>query len=246
MEKFDKVLMASLLIAFGVLFCFIDFVMSEDVFGLLNGYSFLWLAYLYLVGAYIKKYDFKISIKGKPVKAWVYLAIYLIISVLHFAVGFLFSHMKKHTILPVFLDYTFILNLLSSVSLLLFFTNLKFKTGKILMFFSSTSFGVYLIHMAIGINGKLTFMLNYHWSITVAFIIACSLAIYLACSIIEYLRQLLFKVCKINVLTEKIQALILKIYDKLRAKFEKQPATETESVIEEQAKENPITPPSEN
>ena len=67
MEKFGKVIMASFIIAFGVIFCIIGFVMPEEVFGLLGGYSFLWLAYLYLVGAYIKKYDFKISIKGSNI-----------------------------------------------------------------------------------------------------------------------------------------------------------------------------------
>ena len=246
MEKFGKVLMASLIIALGVLFCIIGFVMPGDVFGLISGYSFLWLAYLYLVGAYIKKYDFKISIKGKPVKAWVYLVIYLVISVLHFVVGFVYSYINEYRKVPVLSDYTFVLNLLSAVALLLFFANLKFKTGKTLMFFSSTSFGVYLIHIAVGVSDKFTFLLNYHWAITVALVIACAIAIYLACTIIEYLRQLLFKACRINTLTEKIQTLILKIYDKLKARFEKEPITETESVMEEKTEENPATPPSEN
>ena len=250
MEKFGKVLMASLIIALGVLFCVVGYIMPAEVFGLVSGYSFLWLAYLYLVGAYIKKYDFKISIKGKPVRAWVYLAIYLVISVLHFVIELLLSRRGGYTSVPVNTVYTYALNLLASVALLLFFANLKFKTGKTLMFFSSTSFGVYLIHIAVGIEGKFTFLLNYHWVITVALVIACAIAIYLACTIIEYLRQLLFKVCRINTLTEKIQTLILKIYDKLKARFEKEPITETESVmeakLEEKTEENPITPPSEN
>lgn len=246
MEKFGKVLMASLIIALGVIFCGIGYIMPEEVFGLISGYSFLWLAYLYLVGAYIKKYDFKISIKGKPVKAWVYLAIYLVISVLHFVIELLLSKRGGYQTVPVNTVYTYVLNFLASVALLLFFANLKFKTGKTLMFFSSTSFGVYLIHIAVGVNDKFQFLLNYHWAVTIALIFAFAIAIYLACTIIEYLRQLLFKVCKINVLAEKIDAFISKIYAKLQAKFEKQPATETESVIEAQAEEKPTTPPSEN
>lgn len=250
MEKCGKVFMGALIITLGVIFCGIGFISPSDVFGLINGYSFLWLAYLYLVGAYIKKYDFKIKIKGKPIKSIYYLIAYFLFSLMHLAIGLVYSYLSNWTKVPVLSNYVFIINVLSAVSLLLFFANINIKASKGLLFFSSTTFGVYLIHMAVDVTGKFAFLLNYHWAVTIALIFAFAIAIYLVCTVIEYLRQLLFKACRIPVLTEKIQNFILKIYDKLKAKFEtKQVVENCTNLCNQQSEENVKTndtPPSEN
>lgn len=218
-EKSEKFFMGILIITLGVIFCGIGFIAPHDVFGLINGYSFLWLAYLYLVGAYIKKYNFKIKIKGKPVKNIYYLLLYFIFSFFHLCVGLVYSYLSGWEKVPVQTNYLFILNVLQAISLLLFFANIKIKSSKILVFFSSTTFGVYLIHIAIGVTDKFAFLLDYHWAITIAGIFGFAIVLYLGCTILEYLRQLLFKLCKIPKATEKIQTFLVDKYSKLKEKY---------------------------
>lgn len=220
LEKCGKVFMGILIIALGVIFCGIGFIAPHDVFGLVSGYSFLWLAYLYLVGAYIKKYDFKIRIKGQPIKNGYYLVAYFVFSLLHLGVGLLQSYLGGWKEVPVQSNYVFILNLLASISLLLFFANIKIKSSKTLLWISSTTFGVYLMHTAIGITGRFAFLLDYHWAITVVCIFAFAIAICLVCAILEYLRQLLFKLCRIPIILEKIQKVLINQYSKLKEKYE--------------------------
>ena len=74
--------------------------------------------------------------------------------------------------------------------------------------------------MAIGVTDKFAFLLNYHWIVTVFGVFICAIAVYLGCTFLEYLRHLLFKACKIPVLTQKIQDAVLHIYEKIKVKYE--------------------------
>lgn len=232
MEKYSKVCMGALIIVLGVAFCGLGYISPYDVFGLIDGYSFLWLAYLYLIGAYIKKYNLKIKVKGKPIKSGCYLLGCLLASFLHFAINMVYSYLSGWTKVPVQSNYLFVLNVLSAVLLLLYFVNINVKSSKALSFFSSTTFGVYLIHMAIGVTDKFAFLLNYHWIVTVIGVFACAIALYLGCTFLEYLRQLLFKACKIPQLTQKMQDGLLSVYEKIKAKYDLEEDGDNNSSVE--------------
>ena len=219
-EKCGKVLMGLLIIVFGIIFCGMAYASPHDVLGLINGYSFLWLAYLYLVGAYVKRYDFKIKIKGQPIKTGYYFLLYVIFTVLHLLVELVSSYFNGWASVPVQANYMYLFNFLASVSLLIFFANVKIKSSKTLLFFSSTTFGVYLLHTAIGMTDRFAFLLNYHWVITILAILGFAIIIYLGCTVLEYLRQLLFKACKIPNATDKLQNLLTEKYERLKTKYE--------------------------
>ena len=219
-EKCEKFLMGSLILAIGVIFCGIGYVTPFDIYGLISGYSFIWLAYLYLVGAYIKKHNFKLKIKGKEVKCSFYLFLYFAFSLLHLLIMTVISYLSGWKIVPVQANYIFVITTLASVSLLLFFANVKLKESKVLTFFSSTTFGVYLFHTAIGMTDRFAFLLNYHWIITIAGIFGFAIIIYLGCTLLEYLRQIVFKFCKIPNATDKIQNFLTKKYNDIKGKYE--------------------------
>ena len=112
--------------------------------------------------------------------------------------------------------------LCASVFLFLTFCSIKvnnLKISNIINFFGGLTFGVYLIHNNRNISGYLWTKLQINfWLVeknNIFIIILILLCVFIVCSIIEWIRQQLFKMFKINVLTEiiaeKLEVLFRKI-----------------------------------
>ena len=227
-EKTDKKLLISVLCVLAILIGVVASLSGQDIFVLANGYSTIWLMYLYLVGGVVKKYGLCIKIKGKPVKTYVYLLLYFASSILNFIVSTVYLLVLKAQEQAGFGNYNFILNLMGAIFILLFFANVKMKSNKFITMLSLTSFGVYVIHSQKFISerfiqGKFTFLQTLNPFVAILTIIGISIAIYIICTAIEYLRQLLFKLVGIPKFTAWCQQKIENVYHKIGNKKESNP-----------------------
>ena len=126
---------------------------KKDVFGMTNGYSILWLLELYIFGAYLMKYKFKIN-SNKNI--YFYLINILVFFGSSYLCYILYFYKKKDNNFNIFIKLKYVLNLrynstamiLQVIPLTLIFINFKYYKffSNILSFFGPLTFGVYLIH----------------------------------------------------------------------------------------------------
>ncbi len=191
-----------------VLFSVVPTVTSrKQEFGLDDGFSPLWLTVLYLLGAYIKRFEpFK---KLKPAFCLLlYACSVLIMPVSYFVIGSIGLDGYKF-MLKSYLSVTVVFG---SVMLLLFFSRAKINSNavkKTVSFLSPMAFGVYLVH-ANGyvfdnlFVGKFTFLTQRNPLVLFFGTIGVSLVIFFACLAIDYVRLLLFKLFRVNQFTQWI------------------------------------------
>lgn len=183
------------LIVSGLILLSISFY--KDRFYLNQGYSCLWLCYLYLIGAYISKH--KLFINVSAIKS---LLVYFSCALITFCYTIFLPTLSN--IIPL-ITYISPINVIASISLLVFFINLKISDehSKIITTVSSVSFGVYLIHTHPVIFDHLFFnafsFLAYKSPIFLILgIVACALSIFITCAFVDYIRLWLFKILKIK------------------------------------------------
>lgn len=171
-----------------------------DPFKIVGGYSFLWLFVLYLVGAFIKKFNI-----GKNVNIGLLLAVqmsFLVITLVSEIV------MKEYNFLC---EYTSVTIVGMACIELIVFSKLKIM-GKIANFLKAITpsiFGVYLIHDN-PIFRQIFIENNFIWIVhkpvyTIWFwIVGIAVLVMFSCLIIDKFRELLFKLLRINSLAKII------------------------------------------
>lgn len=199
---------------------------DSDPFVLKEGYSVLWLSLLYLLGGYFNKYKIDMKVKRRSsLILFVSMTLLTFISkvVIAYATTFVFSEAKGENILISYISPTV---LLSAVGLFLLCAQFKFSnlSKRIISFIAPASLGVYIIHVCkpifeVVMRGFSKNFINYNCILMLLLIIASSVIIYVACSIIDLLRIQLFKLIKIDKLCLAIERLIVKVYDKLYIKI---------------------------
>lgn len=197
------------------------FLLSNP-YSLNSGYSAIWLCILFVIGAYIRKYDV-----GRNYTSRKLFFIYLLMSfialftkiVLEFITIKLFNEVRYSDILISYVSPTIII---CSISFFLLFKNLSIneKLTKIIKILSPATLGVYIIHLHpliwnyylqdIAIN-----FVNNNAVIMVILIISLALLIYLVCSMLDIVRKKVFNIFHINkvcfFLEEKVFIYINKI-----------------------------------
>ena len=110
-----------------------------DCFKLENGYSFVWLSILYLIGAWLKKCD----IPQKTNNSY-----FLLGSVICIAFSWLAHEFITMPAFGIFVNYTSFSIVFVAISLVSIFSKLHFgpKSSKVIACFAPAAFGVYLIH----------------------------------------------------------------------------------------------------
>lgn len=206
------------------LICVISVV--YDTFTLRSGYSLIWLIFMYLVGAIIKKYDLtKLFYR----KTW------LTIALVSFAVTWLskivlcFTNIslleKASGLLVKYVSPTIVL---MAIGFLCWFSKMKCSPSlaPVVSFFSLSAFSVYLIHENIFVRSSLvskihTLIGDFNFVLLTLSIVFFALMIFLVCILIDKLRIMLFKVIKIDKLIIKIESLVKTILNTAYIKFEK-------------------------
>lgn len=183
-------------------------MIKQDGFILNDGYSPIWLMIMYLVGAYMKKFNV-----GAKMKKWLALLLYVISSLCSFILC-VFSNKLLKIMLGndiSYLSYTSPFVVLSAIFLFIFFSKLKFgkKTEKFINYITPAALGVYLIHTHPLVFNKLMKdiampLVNHGTAAMIFGSIAMALAIFIICIVIDLLRIQLFRLIRINALCKKL------------------------------------------
>lgn len=148
-DKLPEQQAKKLVAAIVVLFSVIPALFNSDVFRTYSGYSMVWLGMMYLIGAFVRKYEV-----GKKWKNWVFLMIYFACTLIawgsrqgsEWLCHHLTGEAKRYSGL---VSYTSPAMVIGSVALLIWFSRLKIRGvfTKIIGFFAPLAFNVYIIHL---------------------------------------------------------------------------------------------------
>ena len=192
-------------------------VNGSDFLQMVGGYSFVWLAVLYLLGACIKKCHFQRREKWKYLLAYFAMAAFSWI----FKIG-----MENYTrkvygeakFGRLFTSYTAPTILLCAVCLLLIFETLEIKSEKgkkWITYLSPLAFSVYLIHthpLVFGtiLKGAFSGYRSLPAPLAVLAVLASAVLIYIACTLVDIVRRKLFKLGKVRSKCEKAVDVVAK------------------------------------
>ena len=221
LDKFDKITLQRFLFVIFLVCSVLPTVFRSDYVKLDRGYSFVWLAILYLVGAYIKKYGLWNNIKN-----WTNLLGYFLCVVISWGIKFAVNTVQNNHSIKI-PDENYIIRynsptiFLCALFLFMFFLNLKIKPQmiKFIKFFAPASFGVYLLHEEPLVRDKLitgTFAsyLNMPIWLMVLAVLGTAVLIWLGGSLIDRVRIFFFDLFKIKRCCIRIEDSISKIFNK--------------------------------
>lgn len=211
------------LLAVAFVFCIVPFLaLGNDIFRMQSGFEFPWLMVMYLVGGYFSKYP--VTIK-KPYKCIVaFLGFALLNFVYKYFIEFVTTKLfgvSSHG--DLFLSYTSPVAVGEAICLLLYFSNLKVnnkKLVKLIAFVTPSVFSVYIIHVHPLVFWRIlkdafTDLTEYNLLVSFVLIIAISLAIFVGCIALDYIRIMAFKLLKIDKLCDKLGKNITKLIEKV-------------------------------
>lgn len=196
-------------------------IFNKDIFHTKDGYSAVWLGALYLIGAYISKYDVGKNI-GKVSLFGLYLLAVLITWTVKTAMTVLAAGgYPTDDYANIFVEYTSPTILVTGVCLLLLFSKLQPGSiqKKFIGFFSPLAFSVYLIHEEPLIRENIV-RDSFVWTLyegpwfLLAVVIVSAFLIWFGCSLLDIPRHYLFKLLHIKRLCIKIEELFKKIFSK--------------------------------
>ena len=197
----------------GLLIIMIFSRLNDNFIYLLRGYSSFWLIILYIVGGYIKKYE-----PFKKVKKLYLILLWIICIVITWVVKI---SIEISTESPgsgdILISYLSITIFTTAIILLELFSRITFnKNPKIIQILSVSSFGAFLIHTHTAswdwLNKRFVSFSYYNPILFLLATLGIALTIYIICSIIDYLRYLLFELIK-------VKTFLLKLEEKFNKKF---------------------------
>ena len=183
-------------------------------FNFLNsGYSAMWLTLLYIIGGYLGKYIFSKNKIKSSFYFIIWILIYIFSSFFTFAIFFIL--LKKQSTIPslLLINYLSPTIIMESISLIFIFSRLNIKINvlkKIIVFFTPLTFNTTLIHVRLFkefqlIKNLLSWIKGFKSSFIFVEIYGMAALIYIGCSLIDYLRLILFKLLKIRYLCVLIE-----------------------------------------
>ncbi len=192
-------------------------ICSVDFLSLKNGYTFLWLLSLYILGAVIKKTEFGIH-RTNGTLFLIYTACILITWGLKYFLELQPSSFIKPNLL---VQYNSVTITVASISLLLLCSKLNFKSSiakGLISFFSPLSFSVYLIHVhpLIWKNlflGRFVKLAKLNTLYFVLAVLLSALGIYVVSSLIDYVRLQLFRLLHVTKLCKSLVAPLDTLYN---------------------------------
>lgn len=207
-----RILLRNLVLTIAAAFSLLPTVFVCDVFGINQGYSIWWLAALYLIGAYIKKYGFPFL-----KKAWIAALVYAACVAVTWGAHMLEAH-GLQVPLPNLLTYPSPAMLLAGIALLRVFSSMKLPawTAKSVCVLAPLSFSVYLIHVHPLIwehffAERFRALAGYPAAGLFFAVIGIAACVYILCSLADMARAWLFRVCRVSAACKKLGAWVEKI-----------------------------------
>lgn len=221
-DKLEKKQLKTIILSITMLFSIIPTIFRRDMFITGDGCSPLWLAMLYVIGAYIRKYE---VLKKHKCSKYIWMYFLCIISTWGIKIGVeyvtlkMLGEAKGGNLLISYLSPTI---LFAALSLLMFFSQIKVseKLKGVIVFLSPLAFSVYLIHTAplIWDNvlcGLFSSYATVNPLILVSLVLATAITIYLVCSLIDIIRVKLFEFLNIKQKSQQIENYISKKVEKI-------------------------------
>lgn len=205
----------------------------HDRFYLNNGYTVWWLAILYLIGGYLRRYDGLRKIRGR--KALLFYAGFALLSyALRMGRDILTRRVPLYAWIgdrlfgaqADWLNYLSPTVLLAAVGLLLFFRDLPLPARLIPVIRRAAplAFGVYLIHnhpwvSDLVMEDRFAGYAALPGPVLVLAVVGTAVAIYLVCTLVEALRAALFRLLQIHRLADGCEALLRRLWNRGMALF---------------------------
>ena len=209
-----------------IMICTLPKILKTSPYDTDKGYSLLWLSLLYILGAYLHKYN--IIERVKKSSAFI---LYIVCILITWFAKMFFENIPcktfdlteyKHTLM----NYTSPTMVLASLGLFVIFSKLTFPKGinKAIAFLSPAALGVYIIHTFKPVWDNIikdfaVDFANKHTMVMIGFVLLSSITIYAVCTTIDLLRIQFFRLCRVKKLCQKIESLTEKIYNKTFAKL---------------------------
>lgn len=208
----SKVQFRNLAVGIVLLFSVLPALFVSDIFQTAQGYSLLWLAALYLVGAYVKKYG--CPFLKKPLPALAAYALSVLVTW-----GIQAAEARGVGIpLPNMLVYTSPAMLLAGVSLLTAFAGFRLPAPvkKTAALCAPLSFSVYLIHahpLVWGylFEGRFADLAKEPVYVLVPAVVGAAAAVYAVCTLIDAVRAWLFRLCRVRACCEWLEGRIRRL-----------------------------------
>ena len=193
-------------------FSILPTIARQDTFFVNSGYSTFWLAYLYVIGACIRKYGWGDTLK--PSKAFL---IYICSVLISWGIKIVYESITGCLLgEPMtgadFISYTSPTMVIAAVALFLTFKNVTIspKLTGFISEFSPAAFGVYLIHEHECIRGhfisnKFVFLTEFSTPIMVVGIFSCALFIFAGCLFVDWIRHKIFARMRVNERLNKLE-----------------------------------------
>ena len=182
----------------------------------------MWLIILYIIGGYIGKYI--LANEQQKTNLFYFVILILIYLSSSFFSLKIFFVLQRTKIKRIFIKYLSPTMIIQSISLVLFFSRLKFKYNifiKFISFFTPLTFNVTLIHQRL-LKENFLFKKKFlklvkelHPKYLFFKIYGLAIIIYILCSIIDFFRLLLFKILKIRELSIFVERKISLIIDQI-------------------------------
>ncbi len=203
--------------AFTLLVCL---SMVADPFSFESGFSLIWFILLYVIGAIIKKYDLASAFSKK---AWLLIILASLLITMLPKIAFDFVNVPALSSRSGFLSsYTSPTYVLMAIGWLCIFSKINCKKAlcPAINFFATSAFSVYLIHDNIYVRNHLISNISkltdgYNTVVLALFVFGCAAAIFLSCILIDKVRILLFRVLRIDKLSECIERLAKTVLNRL-------------------------------
>ena len=206
------------LLLFVAVFAFLGAASSiNDAFSFMYGYSLIWLACLYILGASIKKYDL-INACSRKVWVFIMISVFLLMWMTKIASN-LMNVSLLHQFCSFLVSYTSPTVILMAVGWVCLFSKINFKNVPVscINFFASSAFSVYLIHDNVLIRNDLISKVfkitsDYGAALLPLIIVACVAAIFLLCTLIDKIRWLLFRILRIDGLSALAESMVKRAF----------------------------------
>lgn len=211
-ESLSKKVSTILLAVLTALLTLLPLFFEADPFSKGGGYTPFWLIYLYLLGAYLRKYELLKKLRG--IKAFAGYAVFTLITA-----GV--KLMGEYIALPfdggMLYNYSSLSVLASSVCLLGLFAGLRMgeKSGRFVSFISPTALSVYLIHAhpivwGYVLTGLFAPLAKLRAPLCVLAVLGCAAAVCIVCCGFDLLREGLFRLLRLKQRLGALEAKILK------------------------------------
>ena len=205
LKYFDKKQDLAAFLSLFIIFSLLPTILNQDMaFNLNEGYSVLWFVVLYYTGGLLHKYEI-----FKKLKSNKWLLIYIVCSLISWSIRYISESLgliETGFGLYSFNCYLSPLYFIGGIALFCVFKNIKITKSfsiSMIKFFAPVCFGVYLIHDNMIVDKyvlakKFAFLANMDPISMIIGIILVGVGIFVACSLIYWIRELLFRKLKVK------------------------------------------------